>query len=214
MTTTAEEHSSLPGKVVQSSSMISESEAAALDVVLTLGENDVLLGRGTGPNENRGNIGFREIIKELLKEAKDSTVSEKKFRFKLARRIVDIVKAKNGCFLRQLTKAEVSALQRHRTASSTTAIRVNQDIYAVVPDKVAIVKTRQAFRFQLEKHVGQSKGAITKKGEVSLLLSLEFPGRPGAETITDDDFSPHRSKAKILPLFTKPCRSLFGCVAT
>jgi hypothetical protein len=216
MTTAAEEHSCLPGSVVQSSSMILQSEAAALGVVLTLGENDVLLGRGTGPNENRGNIGFREIIKELLKEAKeDNTVSEKKFRFKLARNIVDIVKAKNGCFLRQLTKAEVNALQRHRTpSSSTTATRVSQDLYAVVPDKIAIVKTRQAFRFQLEKHIGQSKEAITNKGEVSLPLSLEFPGRPGAETITDDDFSPHRSIAKILPIFTKSYRSLFGCVAT
>jgi hypothetical protein len=52
-------------------------------------------------------------------------------------------------------------------------------------------------------------------GGLTLLLAQEFPDRSGAKKNTDYSFLAHRSKAKILPLFTKPFGSLlFSYVAT
>jgi hypothetical protein len=131
-----------------------------------LGENDVMLGRGAGPNEHQGNVRFRETIKDLLKEMncnKDHCGAD--HRSKLARRIVAIVKTRKGRFLRQLTRTEVrqvlkrikAVLKREKGGSintSAAAALANQGMYEVVPEKAAIIKARQALRFQFGKHLG------------------------------------------------------------
>jgi hypothetical protein len=136
-----------------------ENNPISIVIQNDLGENDVLLGRGTGPNDHQGNVRFRETIKELLKEMncnKDHCGAD--HRSKLARRIVAIVKTRKGRFLRQLTKTEVrQVLKRKKTDSTSTpaaAALANQGLYEVVPDKAAISKARQAFRFQIGKNIG------------------------------------------------------------
>jgi hypothetical protein len=96
-----------------------------------LTKDDVLLGRGTGPNEYQGNIRFRALVKETLRsnEFKKSTGSTKTM---LARMIVRDVTAQNGRFLKKVGKSSKG-----------------RDLFAVVPDRVAVDKTRQSFRHQL-----------------------------------------------------------------
>jgi hypothetical protein len=113
-------------------------------IVNDIGENDILLGRGTGPNENQGNIRYRQTITEVFLE--DHVQSGRPLsKFKLASKIVQTVNARNARFLRKLTKAEVLAVLRKRPTAH------DQEHFIVVSDKVAIDKTRQALRFQRQK---------------------------------------------------------------
>jgi hypothetical protein len=100
--------------------------------VQELTKDDILLGRGTGPNEYQGNIRFRALVKATLRsnEFNASTGSTKTM---LARKIVHAVKAQNGRFLKKVGKSSTGG-----------------DLFAVVPDRVAVDKTRQSFRHQLK----------------------------------------------------------------
>jgi hypothetical protein len=101
--------------------------------VQELTKDDVLLGRGTGPNEYQGNIRFRALVKETLRSNELKKSSNGSTKTMLARMIVRDVKAQNGRFLKKVGK------------SST-----GRDLFAVVPDRVAVDKTRQSFRHQLK----------------------------------------------------------------
>jgi hypothetical protein len=96
-------------------------------------KDDVLLGRGTGPNEYQGNIRFRALVKDTLRTNEFKKWSTGRTKTMLARMIVRDVKAQNGRFLKKVGK------------SST-----GRDLFAVVPDRVAVDKTRQSFRHQLK----------------------------------------------------------------
>jgi hypothetical protein len=102
------------------------------NLVQELTKDDILLGRGTGPNEYQGNIRFRALVKATLRsnEFNASTGSTKTM---LARKIVHAVKAQNGRFLKKVGKSSTGG-----------------DLFAVVPDRVAVDKTRQSFRHQLK----------------------------------------------------------------
>jgi hypothetical protein len=113
-----------------------------ITIVNNIGENDILLGRGAGPNEHQGNIRYRQTITEML--FRDHVQSANPLsKDKLATKIIQTVKAGEARFLRKLTKAEGNVLHK-RPATS-------QQYFIVVSDKVAIDKTRQALRFQLKK---------------------------------------------------------------
>jgi hypothetical protein len=93
-----------------------------------IGKNDVLLGRGTGPNEFVGNIHFRALVREMIQS---SPLPDKQGeKTKLAKKIVRAVKARKGRFLRKIEGS-------------------GREAFVVVPDRVAEDKTRQSFRHQL-----------------------------------------------------------------
>jgi hypothetical protein len=100
-----------------------------------LGQNDVLLGRGTGPNEHIGNIRYRAFVREVIKTSELHAI-DGKTKTKLAAKIVDSVKARNGRFVK----------------------RVN-DFYQEVPDSLALDKTKQSFRHQLRAIIPPSNGS-------------------------------------------------------
>jgi len=106
-----------------------------------LRENDVLLGRGTGPNGNTGNIRFRLLVKEELSRMENIHG----FKTKLAQKVVDIVRKRNGRFLRKLSKKEAKQLLTRKAGRKPFTI---PEIYASVPNDVAMEKARQAMRFQ------------------------------------------------------------------
>jgi hypothetical protein len=100
--------------------------------VQELSENDVLLGRGTGPNEHQGNIRFRALVKEILGTT-NLPKHNGKAKTKLAIKIINVVKARKGRFLNKVSKSKTVA----------------GDLYVVVPDSVALEKTKQSFRHQI-----------------------------------------------------------------
>jgi hypothetical protein len=103
--------------------------------VTELGPHDVLLGRGTGPSNNEGNVTFRVAV-EAMKSDYVSTPS-RKAKNRLVRKTVDAIKAKNGRFLSKLRKSEMKVL----------GMSDKKIVYEVAADSVAIEKTKQAIRY-------------------------------------------------------------------
>ena len=102
--------------------------------VTEIREHDVLLGRGTGPNNNQGNVVFRIAVEES--KAAYTATSSRKAKNRTVRETVEAVKAKNGRFLSRLKKYEIKRL------GLTQKI-----VYEVVEDSTAIEKTKQALRY-------------------------------------------------------------------
>ena len=132
-------------------------------IVKELCNHDVLLGRGTGPNEHEGNIRFRLLAAETLKTFSDSTTSPsmKMNKTKLAKKILEAVKARGGRFLRKLSKDEVASFRRKE--KDTTEEKRSKDMFVVVPYEVALDKAKQSFRHQrrvLEQAKGSREPAI------------------------------------------------------
>lgn len=102
--------------------------------VTELGLSDVLLGRGTGPSMNEGNIRFRQIVEDL-KPSYVSTTSRKEKK-SIVRKAVNGIKASKGRFLTRLRKGEIKMLGMKEKI-----------VYKVVHDSIAIEKTKQAIRY-------------------------------------------------------------------
>lgn len=103
--------------------------------VTEVGPADVLLGRGTGPANHQGNVRFRVRV-ESMKPEYVATASRRS-KNKLVRELVDSIKVDNGRFLRKLSRSQ--ARQSGQGDSDS--------VYEVVPDCVAVGKTKQAIRY-------------------------------------------------------------------
>jgi hypothetical protein len=159
-----------------------------------LGRNDVLLGRGTGPNEQEGNKIFRLLAAQLLKSVDWSTNSISKH--DLAKKLVDEVHSRKGRFARQLTKEEAYTVARDLFQTSDRKFIKQQklnDLYVVVPEEVALDKAKQSFRHQLRLMLNEQPNS-----EASFLWKKKKtpPSSPGDASLKidhigghDDDFS-------------------------
>lgn len=116
---------------VPDSSTSEMPNAGTPGLIYEISDHDVLLGRGTGPNESQGNIRFRALVRRVLQEV-DPSKLDGKIKAKIAREILNAVKAENGRFLK------ISS-----DGSSTSRC------FSVVPDIVALDKIKQSFRHQL-----------------------------------------------------------------
>ena len=94
----------------------------------------IMMCRGTGPNEHQGNIRFRALVKEHLENA-TLPKHNGKAKTKLAGKIISAVKARNGRFLKKVSKSKAAG-----------------DLYVVVQESVAMEKTKQSFRHQIRSH--------------------------------------------------------------
>jgi len=157
----------------------SSDESGACEVagtgkfVTELNEYDVLLGRGTGPNNNGGNVKFRDTV-EGLKSAYISTAS-RKAKNRIVRKTVEAVKAKKGRFLSKLKKREIKLLGLpHKSA------------YEIVTDSVAVEKTKQALRYICYKKDANQRNESSPK-----LMAKK------ADSALIGDFLPKRSSKKL-----------------
>jgi hypothetical protein len=77
----------------------------AMTLVDEVGVNDILLGRGTGPNEREGNVRFRRLLEEMVEKLQDpkrSMISKTT----AATVVLHTIKERNGRFVRKLTSEE------------------------------------------------------------------------------------------------------------
>jgi hypothetical protein len=93
--------------------------------------------RGTGPNEYKGNVKFRNLVREVLKNA-DLTRLNGKLKASLAEEILHAVKSQDGRFLKIASNRTSSGIGQHHHRR-----------YVVVPDTIAVDKIKQSFRHQL-----------------------------------------------------------------
>ncbi len=140
-----------------------EQDTPSQRVYTELGNDDVLLGRGTGPNEFEGNIRFRRLVAEVaMGTAPKELLSSKPA---LSRKVVDEVTSRGGKFVRKLSKTDVVALPNFtaKKDSSVSRIERRKDVYVEVPAAVAIEKAKQSFRHQ-QKIIDCQGGRSKAKG--------------------------------------------------
>jgi hypothetical protein len=149
-----------------------------------LQRDDVLLGRGTGPNDFEGNIRFRRLVAEVARVSDPIELTASKGT--LAQKVVDTVKRRGGRFVRKLSKAEATALLKSRqqqqpgarnkdgnsgrpssssSSSKRTRLPKGQDVYVEVPLSVAVEKAKQSFRHQ--KRIRDSRGGNSSGASAS-----------------------------------------------
>ena len=98
-------------------------------------------GRGTGPNEQIGNIRFRALVRHVIQETGLKDL-DGKVKAKLARDVIKQVKAKGGRFVKRVELG--STVSSGEKGSGKLA-----DRYEEVDESSALDKTKQSFRHQL-----------------------------------------------------------------
>ena len=93
--------------------------------------NDVLLGRGAGPNEHTGNIAFRVIVAK--QKAFYMATTNRQEKNKIAIKTMKIAQAQKGRFLQKVKDKDDKG---------------NDDVYVIAADKVVLEKVKQALRHQ------------------------------------------------------------------
>jgi hypothetical protein len=133
-----------------------EPSAAIQDdaCISQLGRDDVLLGRGTGPNEHLGNIRFRQMLLEQKKAYKKAKTRQEKNL--IAHDVVAAVKAKKGRFLKKAPNQHevmVKSINDNLDANDEDDTAASDDptrrlMYIVVGRDTAVSKAKQALRYQ------------------------------------------------------------------
>jgi hypothetical protein len=107
--------------------------------ITQLHPNDVLFGRGSGPNDHEGNIRFRSLVQERKTEY--MATNHRQTKSKIARDILGIVLQKNGRFLKKVEAAEAKRLGTPKGV----------DAWISVDEETVMEKAKQALRQQRDK---------------------------------------------------------------
>lgn len=192
---------------------MSSNGREARTIVTEPTKDDVLLGRGTGPNEYEGNIRFRLLASELLRENDWSGTERRLSKSKLAKKLVEKVHARGGRFIRKLSRDEAAMWVSTATSTTTTATTgsaaggriipavtmghhhqqqrqathgTTSDIFIVVPYAVAVDKAKQSFRHQ--RRVMKNNTTKSPTGDNGGQTLLPAPSASSASTIPGGEF--------------------------
>jgi hypothetical protein len=151
----------------------SSDHGRAMILVHEVGVNDILLGRGTGPNENQGNVRFRRLLEEMI-ERLQYPMSSIISKTAVATEVLQTITERNGRFVRKLTSEERRSVLG--TLSKKNRKGKDNDVFVVVAEKLALEKIRQSFRFQLNNNKSNHRRSIfadTQKMRSSSLHELK-----------------------------------------
>jgi hypothetical protein len=117
-------------------------------LVSELSTHDVLLGRGTGPNENQGNKILRSLVAQFQEEYDQA--QSRKGRHDVAMQTLQEIKKSEGRFLE---RASLGSSGEDDDGGGAVH-------YVMVGDKKAICKIKQAFRYNIQtnKHAKRNWG--------------------------------------------------------
>lgn len=119
-----------------------------VEFVTQVNPNDVLSGRGSGSNDNEGNIKFREMVAQRKNEYISTRNREAKAN--IAQEIVNTVLHAQGRFLKKIEGSDLKNMRFPR----------NTELYQIVDPETAMEKTKQALRQNREKREGEDKPVI------------------------------------------------------
>lgn len=114
-------------------------QVACDDVIIHLHPNDVLFGRGSGPNDHEGNIRFRLLVNE--RKGEYLATNHRQTKAKIARDVVNHVLALNGRFLKRLEAADAKC----------RGILKGVDAWILADEEMIMEKAKQALRQQRER---------------------------------------------------------------
>jgi hypothetical protein len=121
--------------------------------ITVLHPNDVLFGRGSGPNDHEGNIKFRELV--LMRKTEYMATNHRQTKAKIALSIVETVFLSNGRFLKKIEGDEAKKL----------GLPNGTDAYTIADHETIMEKAKQALRQNREKEgaAGGGGGARSPK---------------------------------------------------
>ena len=141
------------------------NSSSSSDIVSTIVEHDVLLGRGGETNSHVGNRAFRRIVYEHQAEYLAARKKEKAI---IARRIVDIIKSNGGRFLKKdANHFWVDAGLRKAVSKTSQALREGLDVRNHCVREKKIFKEDDAR--QLRVVMGKVAAPITPRGSSSIV---------------------------------------------
>lgn len=112
-------------------------------MVEELGQFDVLLGRGIGPNEHSGNIRYRTIVQTYQKEY--LATNKRKEKERIAKKAIAAVEANGARFLRQIDEESSKA---GNNGTDKKATKNSKKRYTIAEKEIVLEKTKQSLRFQ------------------------------------------------------------------
>jgi hypothetical protein len=133
-----------------SSFLSSSAMSDPAQFVTVINANDVLFGRGSGPNDHEGNIKFRDMVAK--RKGEYMSTNHRQTKAAIAKEVVGSVFQVQGRFLKRLEAAE---LQKLGFPSST-------EIYQIVDDNTVMEKAKQALRQNREKRDFDPKKSPTR----------------------------------------------------
>lgn len=124
-----------------------DGDGGDVEYITTLNPNDVLCGRGSGPNDHSGNIKFRLLVNERKPEY--LSTNNRQVKARIAREIMEHVLRLSppGRFLRKVD------------AASAKARGYRGDVWCCVDEETALEKAKQALRQNRGKDPVFGKGA-------------------------------------------------------
>lgn len=160
-----------------------------MQYITDLRADDVLLGRGSGPNDHEGNIRFRQLVADRKNEY--MATNHRLTKANIAQEIVAKVYENNGRFLRKLENEELALC----------GIPDGVDAWAIATDDTIMEKAKQALRQNSNRpkgdndptkpKAGSPNKSVSPKPPSNLPISLVVPGRPPAlEVAALEDFEP------------------------
>jgi len=132
---------------------VNAAAANSYDTTITsLNDNDVLCGRGTGPNKFIGNKRFRQYVKTRKQEYSSSGPFAFQDKTQIAQQVVDHVHGLGGRFVRQLKKGR------------REGDLLVDGVWREESRDVALEKAKQTLR---DKYVPKQEGETTLEGSTS-----------------------------------------------
>ena len=121
------------------------------ECVLDVMPDDVLLGRGSGPNDHVGNIKFRDLVAERKSEY--LSTNHRQTKALIAKEIVDQVYGRGGRFLKKLSGTESAEILPELLAKTKGDKAENDgensgpvDVYQIQKHAIVMEKAKQALR--------------------------------------------------------------------
>eukprot|EP00581_Thalassiosira_minuscula_P019351 CAMPEP_0183712956 /NCGR_PEP_ID=MMETSP0737-20130205/7984_1 /TAXON_ID=385413 /ORGANISM="Thalassiosira miniscula, Strain CCMP1093" /LENGTH=845 /DNA_ID=CAMNT_0025941695 /DNA_START=40 /DNA_END=2577 /DNA_ORIENTATION=- len=145
--------------------MANNSNSASQQYAFELNENDVLCGRGSGPNDRVGNINFRNLV--LSRKAEYLAAPSRDAKGRIATNIVDTIHARGGRFLKKLSSAQVKEAGFKRGTA----------VYELADEATVLEKAKQTLRQNRAEFVQQ----INKNNEAGGGSSVEATGETVAQ---------------------------------
>jgi hypothetical protein len=168
-----------------------------------LTENDVLMGRGSGPNGNTGNIRLRKLVWQVyLDELRASDPRYNGFSFdkkmqgtfplplpavkwRIRKQVMKVLQARGAKFLRGVSQERVvalSSLKGGRKKQATMFLVRNghrPSFYAIeATTQEAKNKIRQALRFQLDRRGEREEEIRNQAGDADIVPTSYLSGAP------------------------------------
>ncbi|KAL7538992.1 hypothetical protein ACHAXR_008966 [Thalassiosira sp. AJA248-18] len=117
-------------------------------------EHDVLCGRGAGPNENEGNIEFRNLV---LSRKAEYLAAPKLDKVRIASNIVDTIRSRGGRFLKKLSAA----------ALNEAGFKRGMTVYELADEPTVLEKAKHTLRQNRAEFPGTKNDGGGSAGEGS-----------------------------------------------